>query len=392
MRRGLLLVGVSAAVAIAAACSSPDTEGPPRSSIAAPDAAPLDPTTAFTPEQMRAYMRLLAPYLVSRELDAAELGLLDNEKFGAIRPMLTAWTKEPAFPKAARRVISQKLSVSGTRDNIDFDLPGNLAEHVVKEGLPFSTILTADYCIDAKGAKRECDTGAPFKAGVLATRAFMASRASRFNLTRASTIMRTFACVHYPMAEKLQPRIEKTRLIPMFQVEKALDDAGTENDAFGNGSACYSCHSQFSLHAQIFVRFDETGMYQAAATGLQDPKGELGRSEKGLFASHLANAMEAKEEKSQVFGKEVAHLGEAAKVMAESETFVPCQVDNLLQYALRLPATIQLDPEVMEVIAKQSRTAGDPTFATLVIETFAHPRVVAAVTFPKSEESEGGAH
>ena len=371
---------VAAAALLGQACGgTPESEFGRRAAAPVTDAAMPDPTLAFTAEDTRSYLRQIAPYLVSRELEPSELAAIETGKFSAIAPILTAWTKEPAFPHAARRVISQKLSVSGSRDEIDFDLPGNLAEYVVRENLPLSTLLTADYCIDANGAKRECDSGAPFNAGVLTTRAFMASRASRFNLTGASTMLRTFACEHYPMSNELEPRIARDRLIPMFQVDKEVDDAGAEKDSFGNGSACYLCHAQFGPHAQLFVRFDETGVYRPDATGIQDPNGELGRSTNGLFASHLAEPDEAKEDKSQMFGKQVKNLMEAAKVLAESPRFVPCQVTNLLEYVLRLPSTSQVDPDVVDEVVVRAREGGDPTFAALAIATFSHPRIVASV-------------
>lgn len=374
-----LLLAASAALAGQACGGTPDSTFNRRTAPSQGEGA--DPTEAFTGEAMREYMRQLAPYLVSRELEAAELAALDEQKFDAIAPMLEAWTKEPAFPRAARRLISQKLSVSGSRDGIDFDLPGNLAEHVARENLPLSTLLTADYCIDANGAKRECDTGAPFTAGVLGTRAFLVSRASRFNLTRASTMLHVFACQGYPMSESLEPRIERSRLIPMFQVDRQADDAGAPPDEFGNGTACYACHAQFGWHAQLFVRFDTSGLYRQDATGIQDPNGELGRSVDGLFASHLADPAEAKEDTSQMLGQAVKDLGEAAKVLAESPTFVPCQVKNLLEYALRLPPTAAIADEVLEEISAKAKT-GEPlvvTFGSLAVATFSHPRVVSAV-------------
>ena len=162
--RAALLAGLVLPLSIAAllgqACGGMPEENFGRRTAEANDAAAAaaDPTLAFTAASTRGYMRQLAPYFVSRELDESELAAIEAGKFSAIAPMLTAWTKDPSFPHAARRVISQKLSVSGSRDGIDFDLPGNLAEYVVRENLPLTTLLTADYCIDAKGAKRECDT------------------------------------------------------------------------------------------------------------------------------------------------------------------------------------------------------------------------------------------
>lgn len=333
----------------------------------------------FSGEDVRSYMRQLAPYLVSRELEQDEIGRLDSDKFAAIAPMLVRWTKEPSFPLAARRLIAQKLSVSGSRDGIDFDLPGNLAEFVVRNDLPLSTLLTADYCVNANGAKIKCDSGAPFEAGVLTTRAFLASRASRFNLTRASTLMRTFVCEAYPMKETVEPRLPRSRLIPMFQVDKEVDENGMEKDTFGNGSACYGCHGQFGAHAQLFVRFDEKGVYRADATGVQDAKGELGRSQNGLYASHLNAPAEAKSDTSQMLGQQVANVREAAKVLAASPKFVPCQVANILEYALRLPPPVKIAQEVLDEISAGAQEAGEPTFSSLVVETFSHPRIVSSV-------------
>lgn len=357
------------------ACASPtSTPSASRRGGGGDDAVPADPTSAFTAEDVQGYLRQLAPYFPARELEPAELARIEQEKYDAIVPIVSAWTKEQAFPEAARRLISTKLSVSGTRDGIDFELPGNLAAYVVREDEPFSMILKADHCVDGEGKKRDCDTGAPFQAGVLGTRAFLASRASRFNLTRASTMLATFACTHYPLRPELEPRLPRERLIELFKADLA-PDSGAE--AFGNGTACYSCHAQFGAHAQLFVRFDEKGTYRAEASGVQDPGGELGRAKDGLFASHLDEPEEARDEKSQMFGKPVNNLKEAAAVLAESDSFVPCQIDNLVRYALRIPAKTTLPPEVTAEIVE--RAGADPTFSALVIHTFAHPRVVASV-------------
>lgn len=374
-----LALAVSAAALVAQACGGVPEDRTNRRNTAPVDGAEADTTEGFAASDVRAYMRQLAPYFVSRELEPTELAKIDAARFAAIAPMLETWSKESGFPRAARRLIAQKLSVSGNRDGIDFDLPGNLAEHLVRSNLPLSELLTADYCVDASGSKRACDSGAPFQAGVLTTRAFMVSRASRFNLTRASTMLDAFACRSYPMPEAVEPRLSRSRLIPMFQVDDESGDAGLEKDTFGNGSACYSCHGQFGAHAQLFVRFDETGLYRADATGLQDPNGELGRATNGLFASHMLSADEARGDGSQMFGSKVRNLSEAAKVLATSPSFVSCQVTNLLEYALRLPRTTELAPEVLEEISASARKKGDPTFASLVVETFSHPRIVAAV-------------
>ncbi len=375
-----LLVGALAA--LAPACSTQDVGEPRRGSTPDPadpnaPASPASEGASLSAEAVRGYMRELAPYLVSRELEPAELDVIEQQKAAAIIPMLTEWTKDEAFARSMRRLVSQKLYVSGTANGIDFDLPGNLAEYMVRQNLPVSTMLTADYCVDAKGAKSECDSGAPYKAGVLATRAYLVSRASRFNLRRAGMLMRAFACQEYPIAKEMQPRVPVETLIPMFASDTERDENGKPKASFGNGTACYTCHGQFSAHSQLFVRFDQTGKYQAGATGLQDPDDELGRSTNGLYTSHFKDPATAKDEASQVFGKPVKNLQEAGRVIAESPAFIPCQVRNLLEYALRLGPAVHVAPEVMTEISAEAKA--DATFATLTIRTLGHPRVVSAV-------------
>ena len=124
---------------------------------------------------------------------------------------------------------------------IDFGLPGNLAAYLVKNDRPWSEIITASDCYDAAGKAIKCDSGAPYGAGVLTTRAILLSRSGRFNLTRASTITRTFACKTYPIdPEELQPRVDKTWLIDMFQANNPEEQTVEEaRNGFGNGFGCY---------------------------------------------------------------------------------------------------------------------------------------------------------
>lgn len=335
---------------------------------------------ALSPELTHEYLSLLAPPVASRALSPAELDRIEAEGGAAIRPVIEAWTLEAGLVAAARNLVSQRLSVSGTRDGIDFELPGNLAAWIVDQDLPWSTLLTATECRDASGAAMPCDTGAPYTAGVLTTRAYLASRAGRFNLTRASTLMRAFACRMYPIEDDLQPRIEKEHLIPMFRA--TTPDEQTDDRArggFGNGFACYTCHGQFSLHAQLFVRFDSTGLWRADADGLQDPEGELGRSFDNLFASHMVDAAEARSERSQIFGVQVENLAEAARVVAESTTFFECAARNVLEYTLGVDPAVDVESHLLPAISERlRRDAPDPTFAAIVVETLADPRVVQA--------------
>ncbi len=338
--------------------------------------------TPLTPEAARLYLTQLAPLLVGRELNLNELELVHNAGEPAVKAALLAWTTERGFQDAARLLIQQQLSASGTKNGVDFELPGNLAAYLAKQRLPLTLLLTADYCVSAAGAKIDCDSGAPFKAGVLTTRAFLMGRAGRFNLTRAGTLMKVFACRHYPMEDELQPRLERSTLIPMFQSQTPEEQTNpAAASGFGNGFACYTCHGQFSAHAQVFVRFDATGIWRGTATGLQEPApAELGRSPGNLFASHLQDPGAAKLETSQVFGKAVANLAEAGRVIADSPTFLPCQARNFLELALGLDASTEVPKAVLDEVTAAALAANpEPDFAALMVATFTHPRVMDAV-------------
>lgn len=338
----------------------------------------------LSPEDATFYMRSLVQMLVGRPLESAEVNALQTQGSAAIRPMLEAWTKEPGFARSARYLMAQKLKASGERDGVDFEAPGRLVEYVVNSGLPFSTIITADYCIAADGTQTTCDSGAPYNAGVLTTRAFLAGNAGRFNLGRATRLMKVFACRAYPMESDLQPYLEKEVLIPMFRASTAEEQTVEEaKDAFGNGSACYSCHGQFGAHAQFFVKFDQTGLWRAEATGLQDPEGELGRSFDGLMTSHMDDDSAAAFEGSKMFGQDVPDIRGAAQVLSESDVFVPCMARNVIEYTFGMTDTAagKIARDMLEQVAWRA-TKGqtqDPTWADIVVETFVEPRVIQVV-------------
>ena len=337
----------------------------------------------LTAAEATTYLMRLAPMLAGRVLNDEERARIAQAPTASVRAIVDAWTKAPYFKLAARNLISQKLLVSGEAGGIDFDLPGNLAEYIVANNLPYSTIVTADFCVDGSGAKRACDTGAPFAAGVLGTRAYLASRAGRFNLTRSSTMMLAFACSRYPMDADLQPRVDRAQLINMFQAESLAEQTDQRaTSGFGNGEQCYTCHGQFAAHAQVFVRFDESGVYEPDATGMQDttPGAELGRSLDGLYASHFRDGSQAASERSQMMGTPVANLAEAAKVLAQSPEFVACGARNLLEYVLAVDASTRVDEATLHAVKDAARlVAADPTLATIAVETFSNSRIVRSV-------------
>lgn len=367
-------------------------DGTPQPRPATPDrTASADPAllakaqeaarAAVSGPEAATYARRLVTSIAGRTLTPDELGALERGG-AALRPMIEAWLGEAGFAETAKSYVSLKLKASGQRDGVDLDLPGNLAAYLVRNRRPHRELLTADFCVDGKGGKIACDTGAPYAAGVLGTRAFLANNASRFNLKRARTTMQTFACLDYPMPQTVQPSLPRDVLIPLFQTDKPPD--GTAG-AFGNGHACYACHSQFGAHAQLFVRFDEAGKWHADATGAQDPQGEPGRSTGALFTSHMLRAEEASSEASQVFGKRVANLPEAARVMADHPRFLSCSTRSLLGFAFGLPdsALVDIPDEVIDdVVAAARRAEPEPTLARLALEAFTHPAVIRSWLAP----------
>lgn len=290
--------------------------------------------------------------------------------------------------------MEEKLSVSGQGTEIDYSLPGNLVAYVVKNDEPWSQVLTATSCYDGAGLAIPCDTGAPFTAGVLTTRGYMASRASRFNLTRSSTLMRAFACQVYPQDEAIQPRVAAERLRHLFSITD-LSQASPEElaSAANPNHPCYDCHGQFAPHAQLFVKFDEDGIYRPEATGEQDPDGELGRSFGGLMTSHFKEPLEAASEKSQLFGTEVNNIAEAAQVLSGDPLFLQCTAQNLLEYTLRIdtagPLGKTVDEEMLARIAETASSAhSDPTFADIAFATFTDPDVVRTVATALAGDSD----
>jgi hypothetical protein len=346
--------------------------------------AHADALDALSPERARVYLATLSLVLVERPLVPDELSALERDGGGAIRPILASWVDEPAFARSARGMVQTLLSASGAREGVDYELPGNLAALVARDRLPASALLTHPECVDADGHPTSCDTGAPYTAGLLTTRAFLAANASRFNLGRASALMRVFACRTYPMERDLQPPLEADWLIPMFRAETPEEQTVAEaTNGFGNGFGCYSCHSQFGAHAQLFVKFDTTGIWHAEADGLQDPDGELGRSTGDLLASHMDDPIRSADETSQVFGQTVANLGEAGAVIARSDAFLSCTTRNIIAHGLGLSESSAHhidDDALLEAVALARRAEASPSLNALALEAFAHPRVVHAVT------------
>jgi hypothetical protein len=399
MKGPLGLSAVALVVSLAAACADHTSgpiggEAPVASLPSTPDDSgvmpvePLPVNEKFqpTPEQVLMYMQYIGPALLGRTLSDAEAQQLTKEADAAMKPMFESWFNEPGFAEAVRGMMELKLSASGKRGDVDFGLAGYLVRHIVQNRQPWSTVLTSQTCYDAGDAPIPCDTGAPYTAGVLTTRGFLAGNEGRFNLSRAHTMLKTFMCRDYPHEETLQPRVETMKLKLMFRAMSADDQKVAEAaGGFGNGLACYSCHGQFSLHAQPFVKFDKTGLYLADATGLQNPNGQLGEGTNGTAASHWDAPELAKLEASQWFGSEISGLAEGAGVIARHDRFRECTLQNLLDLGIGINASydtglkgLKVDAAFLtEIASSVSAATPDPTIQDLATVLYADSRVIA---------------
>lgn len=337
----------------------------------------------LSPEEIRFYLAKIAPKIAGRSLTLEENALIDAGGEETLTTVLEGWTNDPGFGEAVRYMVSDMLHASGERDGVDFELPGNLAAEIATTDLPWSTILTADYCVGPDGAHIECDTGAPYTAGVLATRAYLIANKGRFNLTRAKQMLEIFACRKYPMEPEIQIPLEKEVLIPMFRAQKPEEQTVEEaKGGFGNGVACYTCHSQFGAHAQLFVKYNGSGLWVGDATGLQDPNNELGRSVNDLYTSHMFDPVAATSERSQMFGVPVENLRDAGEVISSSPLFQQCTVKNLIGRSFGVPsgATEDIDKEVVAEIAQRvTANDDDPTLRAYVMELFTDRRIIETV-------------
>ncbi len=378
-----------AALAATSACAGEIREHPALPSaptgppiFGEPEPGPRAPTLADVDgEGATAYLGRIAPILVGRTHTPAARATL--ERGGeAIPGVLDAWGDEPALARSARRMIETALAASGgvDDDGIDHGMPGRVVETVVRERRPWAEILTSETCYDASGAPIACDTGAPYTAGVLTTRAFLAARRGRFNLTRAGTMTSVFLCRTYPMPVEIEPHIPRETLRPMFRALSAEEQTDPEAAMSGlaNGFHCYACHGQFGAHAQLFVRFDVLGRWHADATGEQAPEGMPGESFGGLMASHLVEPYAA-DERSQMLGEPVENLAGAARVLTEHPRFWSCSSRRVLELALDLDSSRGVDEALLQDVAATVRAgAASPSFQELLVATLAHPRVAAA--------------
>ncbi len=324
------------------------------------------------PNQILNYMSFISSKIAQRPLTQAESNQIRTSGASAIPAIVQSWTTEEKFSLSAQAFVDNLLMVSGSLDGIDYGLPGYLGRDIARRNRPYSELLTASSCVNASGQNIACDTGAPYTAGVLTTRAFLRKNAGAYNISRAGKMTAKFLCTQYPFSPTEEPPAAQASLV---------DEFATTSGAvtFGNGNNCYSCHSQFAHHTQFMIKFDALGIYRANATGLQAPGATAGASVNGLMTSHFREPARAASESGQMLGRPAANLAAAARVITEHPKFLSCAVQNLFRHYLRLSDQnlASIRPELYSEIASQARTLRtDPGFSELLIAIVSHPKVI----------------
>lgn len=317
------------------------------------------------------YMSFLSSKLVNRPLTAQETNLIRSQGQASFGQIITSWTDDPRFFQSAKQYVELLLATNGSNDGVNFDLPGYLGLDIARRKRPYKDLITAQNCVNQNGQNIPCDTGAPFTAGVLTTKAFMKKAQGAYNIARAGKLMTEFLCTTYPLPDALEPKLNQADMVP---------ELGTTSGAitFGNGNNCYSCHSQFGHHTQFFVKFDLNGNYVANATGLQSLGATDGFSQNNLLVSHLREPARARSESSQILGRPAANLQEASQVIANSNLFLPCAIKHLMRHFLRLTDQnmASIKPDLFEKITQDALALNpDPSFSHLLTAIITNPNV-----------------
>lgn len=322
-------------------------------------------------DQALSFMSYMSSQIVHRPLNATETSALRTNGRQAFRSIAESWFLEASFQDSAQQFVETLIMASGTLDGVDYSLPGYLGRDIARRRRPYAEIIRASTCVNKDGNSIACDTGAPYSAGLLTTRAYLASTKGAYNIARASKMIKRFLCTEYPLPEVEEPRLTTTELIPQFATT-----AGTIS--FGNGNNCYSCHSQFGHHTQFFVKFDLNGVYTASANGIQNPAATDGFSQNGLATSHLSSPARAGQESSRILGRPAANLREAAVLITQSSRFLPCAAKNLMKHYLRLSDqnldTVKAD--LYQRIALDARALqSEPSLSHLLTAIITNPAV-----------------
>ena len=346
--------------------------------------APLPAAISGTTSPYLSYARALAPLLAGRSLTENEAAEILQNGEAAIAPLIDSWTSQPYFAESFRGYVETLVSTGGMTpgevNRLPSDSPSHLAYSIATEKLPYAELITSQTCRDGNENPQEvCDSKAPFNSGILTTRAYLQSHRGRFNLGRAGALLRQFACMEYPIPSHIEPRVPIQDLIPMFQYKGVGPLPG--GAPTGNGTNCYMCHGQFSAHSQLFVKFDNKGMWRVSGTGAQDPDREPGVSPDGFYTSHFEKLDKSSDESSQYFGKPVANLREAATTLTESPLFLECAIRNLLRYYLR--ATDEEAARIPSALLKQIRESAlkenkNPSPQVLIRLALSRPEAIHA--------------
>lgn len=322
-------------------------------------------------ELMISYLNSFSTQIIHRPLNSQEITLIRSQGVNSFEPIVQNWFSDPRFIDSAQYFVENLIRTNGQTSTVNMDIPGYLGRDIARRQRPYADLVTASTCVNQSGQAMACDSGAPYSAGVLTTKAYLVTKVGPYNIARAGKMITQFLCTTYPLPETEEPRIAVGDLINQFAT---MSGAIT----FGNGNNCYSCHSQFGHHAQFFVKFDLSGNYQAAASGLQNPNATDGFSTNNLLTSHFRTPQRAAGESSQMLGQPASNLAGAGRALAQSRRFLPCAVKNLMTHYMRLHPSVvtSVKPDLYIQIAERAKLLNmNPSFSHLLTAIIANQAV-----------------
>ena len=348
-----------------------DTGVPPAQETPVPTAE--DPHNPYTNADYAAALRSASVKLRGRLPSQEDTSLVRSQGRTAYESLIDDYVDSDAFIHEMHALVSRSLGMGDdTADAggvlVTTDAPADLAAYLIDSGLPWTELLSADYCIvssiDATGAMQfsetACTNGTPanMRAGVLTLHAFLYvyGQSNTFNFQRTSVMQQFFNCGIYPVGDSPLVRSNSTP-----GGDPAQDEAdpprvhtkyqGAMMNEDGTEIACAACHSALLSRRNAFAKFDRNGFYDASRTVLDveqpaDNEGKCYVTPPGF----------------------------------SSGTLTPCSAVTSVEDALAQPGGCCFDPAFTDVNAADNAMCGvpnEPCTGVYLGETFSSPAELA---------------
>lgn len=273
-----IMMGIALAVFIATGCKAANTGEAPVPTT--PDVE--DPINPYTAEDYAKALRTASLKLrgelppvsqTTQILDAKEPrleyeALIDQYMDPAQNPLLGESLRQHFREAFLMGGKTENVNHLGVNHTVNFDEVPNLATYLILNDLPWSEILTAEYCVDNNFQQIACDTNSPVLAGVLTHPAFLRTygKACALNYQRISAVHQLFECNIYPDAQGSNYLARSNTGANEPENVPAAQDPGSDTGSpprihkkyqgfmAGSGQTCYTCHKN-NFDRQIFAKY-----------------------------------------------------------------------------------------------------------------------------------------